>query len=290
MTFDEDNDYDTTVLSDDYSEYQDTVVDQVIAFDPSLFQGAAGEMAQQAQRPTWVSAGSSQQSSAPQKQQSAQPEQQPAQPEQRPVWSQPQPVWSQPQPTWEKADPSASAAPRNYNPEEDTWVLGTPQLAQRSSAVSQPSAAVAQRVPSPAAAQRTSANWQSAPRTTRTMMAAADSKPGKANRLFIGLIIGLAVVGVVALIVALAFVLAKPDEGPKSTESAPAVVASSSSSSSAAEEGTDLSEQAAPVSESAASPDKQSNTTLYMRGEDNGAGNGSSKYLTDSEAYRLLKK
>ena len=284
MTHDEQ--YDTTVLSDDYSEYRDTVVDQVIAFDPSLFQGAQGEMAQQAQRPTWVSAGSAAMAQA---QAAPSPA---AQPASRPAQAQPQPQ-PQSQPVWTQAAP-ASSIPTGYNPEEDTWVLGTPQpgaapVMQSASAATM--AAAPSYAPMPAASPASSA-WQAAPRTTPTMMAAADSKPAQTNPLLIGVIIGLAIVGVVAIVVALAFAFG-PKESSKpaasaASASAPAAVVApvdSSSSSASSAGSTGANEQSSASSDSGKSDD-----TTYKQGPGSPAivNDGNGRASTEADFYDKL--
>ncbi len=275
-----DEEYNTTVLSDDYAEYRDTVVDQVIAFDPSLFQGAQGEMAQQAQRPTWVSAGTA---AVMQAQSAPSPAAQPA----------PQPIRSQPQPTWTQANPGASSVPAGYNPEEDTWVLGTPPVAGSRSTMQSATAATMAAAPNyaPIPAAAPSSTWQTAPRTTPSMMAAADSKPAKTNPLLIGVIIGLAIVGIVAIVVALFLAFgpkesSKPADTSAGSASSPAAVVTPVDSSSSASSTT----SGDPEKSNGTDDPNTSNGTTNKQGPGSpvivGGGNG--RASTEAEFYDKL--
>lgn len=283
-----DEEYDTTVLSDDYSDYRDTVVDQVIAFDPSLFQGAQGEMAQQAQRPTWVSAGSAAMAQA---QASPAPTAKPASTA-KPA---PQPVHSRPQPTWTQAN-SASSAPANFNPDEDTWVLGVQQpggAPPMQSATAATMAAAPNYPPAQYAAPAPSSTWQVAPSATPAMMAAADRKPVRANPLLIGVIIGLAIVGVIAIVVALVLAFG-PKESSKPADSSsvaavPVVVAAPSSSASgeseeAVQSASARSEESKSAKSSEVKNDTGPKTPIAIEGGSGGVGS------IESDFYESLKK
>lgn len=275
-----DSEFDTTVLTDGYDEFQDTVVDQVIAFDPSLFQGSSGDMAQQAQRPTWVSAGSS-----------ATPAQQPQQPLQ-PQQPATRPVWSRPDPQWVSSETGQAVAPSQFNPDEDTWVLGTSQPTARSAGstaadtMAAPAGTFAQAPAYTRKRQAPSATWQAPAQATRTMMAATDSKPDPTNLLLVGIIIGLAVVGIVAIVVVIAIALVP--QSSSSPASAPVVAAAPSSSSSAASE-----QAVAPEPEPQPQPeaDKSSESSHKQGiGSSTIVAEGGGRALSETETYNMLSE
>ena len=259
MSDDFDNEFDTTVLTDDYDDFRDTVVAQTASFDPSVFEKATAQAA-------GVSA-----AKAARRPQAAVANEEPARNA--------------------EADTVVLGAGVSYRPASEPARGGTGSMPK----TAQP--APRQRTSRPAYQQAPAFN-QHASQITSQMMSAVDKPREKSNRLLVGVLVAIAAVLVVVLIVVLVITLMPKREDPARTMNALSAPVSSSSSSVAEPAGSDSEVGVAP-SESSSSSSGTSGGTVHngdilQGGGGSGGkvvgGNASERTKTEKEVYDLLSR